>query len=47
MNAPPILVGTLVVGLVDVHWGYDLGFDQWPETGANKCSGAGKKHTWV
>ena len=30
MNAPPILVPIFVVGLVDVHWGYDLDFDPWP-----------------
>ena len=26
----PILIGILVVGLVDVHWEYDLDFDPWP-----------------
>ena len=29
--APPILEPILVVGLVDVHWGYDLDFDPWPD----------------
>ena len=27
-GAPPILEPILVVGLVDVHWGYDLGFEK-------------------
>ena len=31
MNSPPILEPILVVGLVDVHWGYDLDFDPWPQ----------------
>ena len=30
IGAAPILGFLLVVGLVDVHWGYDLGFDPWP-----------------
>ena len=30
VNSPPILEPVLVVGLVDVHWGYDLDFDPCP-----------------
>ena len=30
VGAPPILEPSLVVGLVDVRWGYDLDFDPWP-----------------
>ena len=30
VGAPPILEPILVVGLVDVHWGYDFDFDPLP-----------------
>ena len=30
VNSPPILEPILVVGLVDVHGGYDFDFDPWP-----------------
>ena len=30
MNSPPTFEPILVVGLVDVHWGYDLDFGPWP-----------------
>ena len=32
VGAPPILV--YFSGDWDVHWGYDLGFDPWPDSGA-------------
>ena len=32
VNSSPILEPILVVGLVDVLWGYDLDFDPWSYT---------------
>ena len=31
MNSPPILEPIVVRIESDVHWGYDLGFDPWPQ----------------